>query len=41
MKAYGNLFQVNNNENDLLVTHDCGVAYIFQQPKGMKMMFSK
>jgi hypothetical protein len=41
MKAYGNHFQVDDNENDLLVTYDCGVASVFQQSKGMKMMFSK
>ncbi len=31
MKAYGNHFQINNDHNNLLVTYDCGIAYVFQQ----------
>ncbi len=31
MKAYGNHFQIDNDQNSLLVTYDCGVAFVFQQ----------
>jgi len=29
MKAYGNHFQIDNDQNSLLVTYDCGVAFVF------------
>ncbi len=34
MKASRNHFQINNDQNNLLVTYDCGVTSIFQQPQG-------
>jgi hypothetical protein len=34
VKAHGNHFQVDNDENNLLVTFDTSVASIFQQSQG-------
>lgn len=34
MKACGNHFRVDNDENNLLVTFDTSVAFIFQQSQG-------
>jgi hypothetical protein len=34
MKAHGNHFRVDNDENNLLVTFDTSVAFIFQQSQG-------
>ncbi len=39
MKAYEYHFQVDNYENNLLVTFDYGVAFVFNNFKGVKMMF--
>jgi len=34
MKAYGNHLWIDNDQNSMLVTYDCGVAPIFQQSQG-------
>ncbi len=31
MKTYENHFQIDNDQNSLLVTYDCGVTFVFQQ----------